>query len=176
MRVRDKNFKPYMSGKEIADIVANVAKQLNKDLRDKDPLFLGVLNGSFIFASDLLRAIDFDAQISFIKMSSYSGTSTTGTVKQLIGINEDLTGRTVVIVEDIVETGISMEKLLALLREKNPADIKICTLFFKPGKFQKDFKIDYIGKSIGDDYIVGYGFDYNGYGRNLDQIYVIDNQ
>lgn len=176
MRVRDKNFKPYMSGKEIADIVANVAKQLNKDLRDKDPLFLGVLNGSFIFASDLLRAIDFDAQISFIKMSSYSGTSTTGTVKQLIGINEDLTGRTVVIVEDIVETGISMEKLLALLREKNPADIKICTLFFKPGKFQKDFKIDYIGKSIGDDYIVGYGFDYNGYGRNLGQIYVIDNQ
>ncbi|MBP5758176.1 MAG: hypoxanthine phosphoribosyltransferase, partial [Bacteroidales bacterium] len=105
-----------------------------------------------------------------------SGTSTTGTVKQFIGINEDLTGRTVVIVEDIVETGISMEKLLALLREKNPADIKICTLFFKPGKFQKDFKIDYIGKSIGDDYIVGYGFDYNGYGRNLGQIYVIDNQ
>jgi hypoxanthine phosphoribosyltransferase len=176
MKVRDKYFKPYMSGKEIADIVASLAKQLNHDLRDKDPLFLGVLNGSFIFASDLLRAIDFDAQISFIKMSSYSGTSTTGTVKQLIGINEDLTGRTVVIVEDIVETGISMEKLLALLREKNPADIKICTLFFKPGKFQKDFKIDYIGKSIGDDYIVGYGFDYNGYGRNLDQIYVIDNQ
>jgi hypoxanthine phosphoribosyltransferase len=165
-----------MSGKEIADIVASLAKQLNHDLRDKDPLFLGVLNGSFIFASDLLRAIDFDAQISFIKMSSYSGTSTTGTVKQLIGINEDLTGRTLVIVEDIVETGISMEKLLAMLREKNPADIKICTLFFKPGKFQKDFKIDYIGKSIGDDYIVGYGFDYNGYGRNLDQIYVIDNQ
>jgi hypoxanthine phosphoribosyltransferase len=176
MKVRDKNFKPYMSGKEIADIVASLAKQLNHDLRDKDPLFLGVLNGSFIFASDLLRAIDFDAQISFIKMSSYSGTSTTGTVKQLIGINEDLTGRTLVIVEDIVETGISMEKLLAMLREKNPADIKICTLFFKPGKFQKDFKIDYIGKSIGDDYIVGYGFDYNGYGRNLDQIYVIDNQ
>ncbi len=176
MKVRDKYFKPYMSGKEIADIVASLAKQLNHDLRDKDPLFLGVLNGSFIFASDLLRAIDFDAQISFIKMSSYSGTSTTGTVKQLIGINEDLTGRTLVIVEDIVETGISMEKLLAMLREKNPADIKICTLFFKPGKFQKDFKIDYIGKSIGDDYIVGYGFDYNGYGRNLDQIYVIDNQ
>ena len=176
MKVRDKNFKPYMSGKEIADIVASLAKQLNHDLRDKDPLFLGVLNGSFIFASDLLRAIDFDAQISFIKMSSYSGTSTTGTVKQLIGINEDLTGRTLVIVEDIMETGISMEKLLAMLREKNPADIKICTLFFKPGKFQKDFKIDYIGKSIGDDYIVGYGFDYNGYGRNLDQIYVIDNQ
>ena len=176
MKVRDKNFKPYMSGKEIADIVASLAKQLNNDLRDKDPLFLGVLNGSFIFASDLLRAIDFDAQISFIKMSSYSGTSTTGTVKQLIGINEDLTGRTLVIVEDIVETGISMEKLLAMLREKNPADIKICTLFFKPGKFQKDFKIDYIGKNIGDDYIVGYGFDYNGYGRNLDQIYVIDNQ
>ncbi len=160
MKVRDKYFKPYMSGKEIADIVASLAKQLNNDLRDKDPLFLGVLNGSFIFASDLLRAIDFDAQISFIKMSSYSGTSTTGTVKQLIGINEDLTGRTLVIVEDIVETGISMEKLLAMLREKNPAD----------------FKIDYIGKSIGDDYIVGYGFDYNGYGRNLDQIYVIDNQ
>ena len=176
MKVRDKYFKPYMSGKEIADIVASLAKQLNNDLRDKDTLFLGVLNGSFIFASDLLRAIDFDAQISFIKMSSYSGTSTTGTVKQLIGINEDLTGRTLVIVEDIVETGIAMEKLLAMLREKNPADIKICTLFFKPGKFQKDFKIDYIGKSIGDDYIVGYGFDYNGYGRNLDQIYVIDNQ
>ena len=176
MKVRDKNFKPYMSGKEIADIVASLAKQLNNDLRDKDPLFLGVLNGSFIFASDLLRAIDFDAQISFIKMSSYSGTSSTGTVKQLIGINEDLTGRTLVIVEDIVETGISMEKLLAMLREKNPADIKICTLFFKPGKFQKDFKIDYIGKSIGDDYIVGYGFDDNGYCRNLDEIYVIDNQ
>ena len=164
MKVLDKNFKPYMSRKEIDNIVSDVAKRLSDDLRDKDPLFLGVLNGCFIFASDLLRALDFDAQISFIKMTSYSGTDTTGSVKQLIGINEDLTGRTVVIVEDVIDTGISMENLLALLKEKNPAEIRICTLFFKPGKF------------IGDDFIVGYGFDYNGYGRNLDQIYVIDNQ
>lgn len=176
MKVLDKNFKPYMSRKEIDDIVSDVAKRLSDDLRDKDPLFLGVLNGCFIFASDLLRALDFDAQISFIKMTSYSGTDTTGSVKQLIGINEDLTGRTVVIVEDVIDTGISMENLLALLKEKNPAEIRICTLFFKPGKFQKTYKIDYIGKNIGDDFIVGYGFDYNGYGRNLDQIYVIDNQ
>ncbi|MBO4741127.1 MAG: hypoxanthine phosphoribosyltransferase [Bacteroidales bacterium] len=176
MKVLDKNFKPYMSQNEIADIVANVAKKINNDLRDKNPLFLSVLNGSFMFAADLLRALDFDAQISFVKMSSYSGTDTTGNVKQLIGLNEDLTGRTVVIIEDIVDTGISMEKILALLKEKNPAEVRVCTFFFKPGKFQKDFKIDYVGKSIADDFIVGYGLDYDGYGRNLNGIYVIDNQ
>jgi len=176
MKVLDKNFKPYMSQNEIADIVANVAKKMNNDLRDKKPLFLSVLNGSFMFAADLLRALDFDAQISFVKMSSYSGTDTTGNVKQLIGLNEDLTGRTVVIIEDIVDTGISMEKILALLKEKNPAEVRVCTFFFKPGKFQKDFKIDYVGKSIADDFIVGYGLDYDGYGRNLNGIYVIDNQ
>lgn len=176
MKVLDKNFKPYMSQNEIADIVANVAKKINNDLRDKNPLFLSVLNGSFMFAADLLRALDFDAQISFVKMSSYSGTDTTGNVKQLIGLNEDLTGRTVVIIEDIVDTGISMEKILALLKEKSPAEVRVCTFFFKPGKFQKDFKIDYVGKSIADDFIVGYGLDYDGYGRNLNGIYVIDNQ
>lgn len=176
IRVKDKIFKPYMSEKEIADIVADVAKRISDDLRDKDPLFLGVLNGCFIFASDLMRALDFDAQISFVKMSSYSGTDTTGTVKQLIGLNEDLAGRTVVIVEDVIDTGISMEKMLELLKQKNAGDVRICTFFFKPGKFQKNYKIDYIGKSIPDDFIVGYGLDYDGYGRNLKQIYVIDNQ
>ena len=140
IRVKDKIFKPYMSEKEIADIVADVAKRISDDLRDKDPLFLGVLNGCFIFASDLMRALDFDAQISFVKMSSYSGTDTTGTVKQLIGLNEDLAGRTVVIVEDVIDTGISMEKMLELLKQKTPATCVSALSSSNPENFRKTTK------------------------------------
>lgn len=174
IQVKDRRFRPYMSAEEISEIVNNVAKRISDDLRDKNPLFLGILNGSFVFAADLMRALDFDAEISFVKFTSYNGTSSTGKIKQLIGFNESLQGRTVVVVEDIIDTGISMEHMLEQLRAAQVADVKICTFFFKPGKFQKNYKIDYIGKSIPDDFILGYGLDYDGLGRTLKDIYVVD--
>ena len=171
IQIEDKKFKPYITHNEIKNTVAQLAKQLSDDLRDKNPLFLAVLNGSFIFAADLIRELDFDAEVSFIKISSYSGTHTTNNVKQLIGLNENIENRTIVILEDIIDTGISIESLLQQLTTYNPKDIYICTLLFKPGKFVKKYPIHYIGKEIDDNFIVGYGMDYNGKGRKYKQIY-----
>ena len=171
--VKDKVFETYMLETELENIVSNVAKKISNDLRNENPLFLATLNGSFIFASDLIRKIDFDAEISFIKLASYSGTESTGNVKQLRGLNENIENRIVVVIEDIVDTGISMEAMIEELQKHNPKKIVLCTLLFKPGKFVKDYAIDYIGKSIDDDFIVGYGLDYEGFGRNLSKIYKI---
>jgi hypoxanthine phosphoribosyltransferase len=171
IKVKDKEFKLYLSQVEIQQIVKELAKEISEDLKDENPLMLPVLNGSFIFASDLLREMDIDAEVSFIKMSSYSGTQSTGNAKQLIGLNEDISGRTIVLIEDIIDTGISMEILLNQLRQYNPKMILICTLLFKPGKFQKDYSIHYIGKQIEDEFIVGYGLDYDGLGRKYSEIY-----
>lgn len=169
--VKDKEFKLYLSQVEIQQIVKELAKEISEDLKDENPLMLPVLNGSFIFASDLLREMDIDVEVSFIKMASYSGTQSTGNAKQLIGLNEDISGRTIVLIEDIIDTGISMEILLNQLRQYNPKMILICTLLFKPGKFQKDYSIHYIGKQIEDEFIVGYGLDYDGLGRKYSEIY-----
>lgn len=169
--IKDKEFELYLSDVEIQRIVSGLAMKISEDLRDENPLMLPVLNGSFIFASDLLRSLDFDAEISFIKMASYSGIQSTGTAKQLIGLNENISGRTVVLIEDIIDTGISMEVMLNELKKYAPKKILICTLLFKPGKFEKDFKIHYIGREIDDDFIVGYGLDYDGLGRKYRQIY-----
>lgn len=171
IKVKDKEFKLYLSQVEIQQIVKELAKEISEDLKDENPLMLPVLNGSFIFASDLLREMDIDAEVSFIKMASYSGTQSTGNAKQLIGLNEDISGRTIVLIEDIIDTGISMEILLNQLRQYNPKMILICTLLFKPGKFQKDYSIHYIGKQIEDEFIVGYGLDYDGLGRKYSEIY-----
>ena len=171
IKVKDKEFKLYLSQEEIQQIVKELAKNISEDLKDENPLMLPVLNGSFIFAADLLRQMDIDAEVSFIKMASYSGTQSMGNAKQLIGLNEDLSGRTIVVIEDIIDTGISMEILLNQLKQYNPKMILICTLLFKPGKFQKDYAIHYIGKQIDDEFIVGYGLDYDGMGRKYHEIY-----
>ena len=159
---------------QIDAAVAKVADQLNARYRGRNPIFLGVVSGSFLFLSDLVRKVTFDSQMAFIKISSYSGTQSSGQVTQQLDVDFDIEGRDIIIVEDIVETGHSMNYLLAHLRAKNPASIAICTLFFKPEKFLYEYPIDYVALSIGNEFIVGYGLDYNQLGRNLKDIYVID--
>lgn len=173
VQVRDKKFALYISEEKIKNRVAEVAAQIDEDLRKKNPLFLVLLNGSFVFAADLLRSINFPCEISFVKMSSYEGTSSTGKVKQLIGLNENVTGRTIVIVEDIIESGTTMKALLHMLGEKQPKEVFITSLFVKPGCLKVDLKIDYRCFDIEDDFIVGYGLDYNQEGRNLPHIYQV---
>ena len=173
IEIGDKRFKLYLSTVEIQQIVSQLANRISNDLRDENPLFLAVLNGSFIFVADLMRELDFDAEISFVKMSSYLGTQSTGKVEKLIGINESIENRTIVVLEDIIDTGISMEAMIQQLKAYNPKNIHLCTLLFKPGKFVKNYHIRYIGKEIDDDFIVGYGLDYDGKGRKYSQIYTI---
>jgi hypoxanthine phosphoribosyltransferase len=169
--IKDKTFAVSISAEELNDAVQKVADRLNEDVKDKNPLFLCILNGAFMFASDLLKKITTPCEISFVKLASYEGTSTTENVKTLVGLSDNLKGRTVIVVEDIVDTGITMEHIIAMLEEAEVADIKIATLFFKPESFRRSYNVDYIGMSIPNDFIVGYGLDYDGYGRNLPQIY-----
>ena len=147
--------------------------RINTDLKGKNPLFLVVLNGAFMFAADLVRGITTECEVSFVKLASYSGTSSVGKVKELVGMNENLEGRNIVVVEDIVDSGNTIEHILEDLRSKNPASVSVAAFLFKPGVFKKNFKIQYIGLEIPNDFIVGYGLDYNGLGRNLRDIYVI---
>ncbi|MGZ4041712.1 MAG: hypoxanthine phosphoribosyltransferase [Bacteroidia bacterium] len=171
--IKDKQFKPYLSAEQISSAVKNVASKINKELEHELPVFLVVLNGSFMFASDLLKEVIIPCEISFIKVASYHGTSSTGAVSELIGLTEDLSGRTVVIVEDIVDTGITLEKLVSVLERKNVKQVKVASALLKPGSYKKAFKIDYVGIEIANDFVVGYGLDYDGLGRNLKEIYVL---
>ncbi|MBQ5395617.1 MAG: hypoxanthine phosphoribosyltransferase [Alistipes sp.] len=172
--LNDKSFRVLIPAEDIDKAVSRVAEQLNERYEGRTPIFLGVLSGSFHFLSDLVRKIDFESQVTFVKLSSYNGTESTGNVTQQLGIDIDIEGRDIIIVEDIVETGHSMSYLLDYLRTKRPASVAICTLFFKPDKFLYNYKIDYTALSIGNEFIVGYGLDYNQLGRNLKDIYVID--
>ena len=172
--LNDKVFRVMIPAEQIDAAVDRVAASLNERYAGRTPIFLGVLSGSFLFLSDLVRKTTFDSQISFVKISSYQGTESTGEVKQQLGVDFDIEGRDIIIVEDIIETGHSMNYLLDYLRSKNPASITICTLFFKPDKFLYEYDVDYVALSIGNEFIVGYGLDYNQLGRNLKDIYVID--
>lgn len=171
IHLHDKTFEPFISSEEIDFAIANMAKQMNDDFFDEIPVFLGILNGSFMVMSDLMKHYRGMCEVSFAKMTSYEGTQTTNEVKQLIGINENLEGRTVVIVEDIVDTGNTIEELKAIFKEKKVKHLKIATLFFKPEAYKKDIKIDYVGIRIPNKFIVGYGLDYDGLGRNLQDVY-----
>jgi len=174
--LHDKTFKVFISEKEIEEIVENIAKKINtSDI--ENPLFIAILNGSFLFAADIMRKITIpNVEISFIKLSSYSGTQTTGKVDQLIGLGKNnIEGRNIVVLEDIIDTGITLEKIINLLQKENVTNIKIATLLFKPKAYQKDITIDYIGKEISNDFVVGYGLDYDEIGRNLPHIYKLKN-
>ena len=172
--VKDKRFVPFIKAEKLKEEVRRVAAEITRDYQGKTPLFLAILNGSFVFAADLLREVDLPCEISFVKMTSYAGTGTTGAVRELIGLNVDITGRPVIIVEDIVDTGITMAHMLETLKGHNPASIEICTLLTKPDKLQVKLDVRYCCLSIPNDFIVGYGLDYDGYGRNLKDIYVIE--
>lgn len=173
VKVLDKEFAISIPNSEILERIQDVAKKINADLKGKDVIFMGILNGSFMFAGDLFKFIDIDCQITFLKLASYQGTSSSGKVKRLIGLNEDIKDKTVVVIEDIVDTGITLDNIKKQLLGYEPAEIKFATLLFKPNAYQKDIELDYVGFSIPNDFIIGYGLDYNGFGRNLADIYKI---
>ncbi|MCF8371413.1 MAG: hypoxanthine phosphoribosyltransferase [Bacteroidales bacterium] len=173
VKILDKDFEISIKSSEIQDRIKAMAGEINTDLKGEDVIFLGILNGSFMFASDLFKKINFDCQITFLKVASYQGTASSGTVKRLIGINEDIKGKTVVILEDIVDTGHTLEHIIRQLIGYEPKEIKIATFLFKPDSYQKKIPIDYIGMEIPNDFIIGYGLDYNGFGRNLEDIYSV---
>ena len=173
VQVLDKKFKVSIPEEEIQNAIKKMAGKMNEDLKGKDVIFLGILNGCFLFAADLFKNIDVPCQVTFLKLASYQGTSSTGNVKRLIGINEDIENKTVIILEDIIDTGNTLESIIKQLRGYEPKEIKVATLLYKPEANQKDLKIDYVGIEIPNAFIVGYGLDYDGYGRNLRDIYTI---
>jgi len=173
VKIKDKIFQTSITEEEIRQRVRVLGQRLSKDLEGKNPLFLSVLNGAFMFTADLLREMTIPCEVSFVKLASYEGTTSTGKVKEVIGINEDLTGRTVVIVEDIVESGKTMSRMIETLGTRNPASIHICSLFVKPEKLEVDLNIEYSAFEIPNAFIVGYGLDYDQQGRQLKEVYAL---
>jgi hypoxanthine phosphoribosyltransferase len=171
IQLHDKQFVPFISAKEIELAITKMVSQIAADHSDKTPVFIGVLNGAFMVVSDLLKRYTSPCEVSFIKMASYEGTSSTEAVKQLLGLNQDLTGRTVIVIEDIVDTGNTLVALKSLFESEKVKEFKIAALFFKPEAYQHDLPIDYVGIRIPNKFIVGYGLDYNGLGRNLPEVY-----
>ena len=173
VKIKDKTFRTFIPEDQIAERVKAVSERINKDLADKNPLFLAVLNGSFIFAADLMRNITIPCEISFVKLASYQGTTSTGVIKEVIGLNEELAGRTVVILEDIVDTGFTIKRMIETLGTRGPESVHVCTLLLKPGKLQVPLNVEYVAMEIPNDFIVGYGLDYDQQGRNLRDIYTL---
>ena len=173
IHLHDKTFEPFISSDEIAFAIKNMAKQMDDDFFDEIPVFVGVLNGSFMVLSDLMKSYRGMCEVSFLKLASYEGTETTNEIKHLIGLNHDLAGRTVIVVEDIVDTGNTVHELKAIFKQMNVKHLKFATLFFKPDAYKQDIKIDYIGIRIPNKFIVGFGLDYDGLGRNLPDVYQV---
>lgn len=173
-QILDKSFKPYLTSTDLDAAIQKMADQLNNDYVDKNPLFIAILNGSFIFAADLFKKITIPAEISFIKLASYKGTKSTGNVVTAIGLETDLYDRHVVVLEDIIDTGKTLSEFLPQLSHQQPKSLKVCTLLHKKEATKHPINIDYLGFEIPDLFVVGYGLDYNGFGRNLDQIMQID--
>ncbi|CAG5081601.1 hypoxanthine phosphoribosyltransferase [Parvicella tangerina] len=173
IQLHDKQFKPFIDSSKIQDAILALAQKINTTYEGKNPVFIGVLNGSFLFTADLVRHFNGDCEVSFMKMASYEGTSTTGIVNELIGLNLDIKDREVIILEDIVDTGNTLEKLFHELKKKQPKSLAIATLLFKPKAYQKDIPVDYVAMEVGNEFLVGYGLDYDGLGRNLKDIYII---
>lgn len=171
IKIKNKYFEPYIEESEILQKVLLLAKNIERDYREKEPLLLSVLNGSFMFVSDLAKAISIPVEVSFIKISSYQATASTGEVKQLIGLDRPLHGRNVIIVEDIIDTGTSMAYILDLVREQDPESVEIASLLLKPASLKQQMQIKYVAFEIPDAFVVGYGLDFDGLGRNLNRIY-----
>lgn len=177
VKIHDKYFRLFIPYDKILSTVEKMAENMNRDLADKNPLFIGILNGSFIFAAELFRQITIlNSEITFVRLASYSADRSTGDIKEIIGLNENIKGRNVVVLEDIVDSGITIDHLITQLNTMKPDRIFIATLLLKPGALKREVRLDYVGLEIPDDFIVGYGLDYDGYGRNLKNIYSIVNE
>lgn len=172
---KDKQFKPHISSDKIEEAVKGIARKMNAELKHEFPVFLVVLNGAFMFAADLLKEITIESEISFVKVSSYSGTKSTGEVTELIGLTEQVNDRTVVVIEDIVDSGVTIERITNELERKKVKKCIIATALFKPASYTKSIKIDFKGFEVPNDFVVGYGMDYEGLGRNLKDIYILAN-
>ena len=173
IKILDRNFKKSISESKITLTINDIANRMNSELKNENPLFISILNGSFMFAADLMKRITFPCEISFVKRASYHGTTSSDEMLELIGLKENLKGRTVVIIEDIVDSGKTMSKVLEMLQNRGAGKILISTLLLKPDALRYDIKPDYVAMTIPNDFIVGYGLDYNGYGRNLPDIYTV---
>lgn len=171
MRIHDREFVKTIPNEEINEGIRRVAEQINKDYAGRCPLLLGVLNGAFMFAAELMRNLEIECEISFVKFSSYNGTDSTGNVREVIGLTEQITGRDIIIIEDIVDTGLTMQKMMTSLSAKNPASVAIASLFVKPARLKAPVEVKYGVFTIPDRFIVGYGLDYDGLGRNLPDVY-----
>jgi hypoxanthine phosphoribosyltransferase len=173
INILDKKFREYLTEKVIQKRIEELALQVNTDLAGKEVVFLGILNGAFLFAADLFRRIDFPARISFIKLASYKGTSSQGLIKELIGWNEDINNKTIVVIEDIVDTGNTLERIVDELVIRKAAEVRIAALLYKPAAYTKNIPLDYIGFKIPNDFVIGFGLDYDGFGRNLPSVYTL---
>ncbi|WP_040489706.1 hypoxanthine phosphoribosyltransferase [Indibacter alkaliphilus] len=174
IEIKDKTFIPFLDRKSLDQRINELGTQISKDFENKNPVIIGVLNGAFMFLSDLVKNIDIPTEITFLKISSYKGEKSTGKINQLLGLQTEIIERDVIIVEDIVDTGLSMSYLLELINEQNPKSISIATLLHKPEALTVDIKMDYIGFEIPNKFVVGYGLDYDGFGRNLPEIYQLN--
>lgn len=171
--IKDRQFEKFIDFEQIQTAIKKVATEINRDLHDKEPIFIAVLNGSFMFVGELMKEIDIECEITFVRFSSYQGLSSTNNVKELLGLTENIENRTVVVLEDIVDSGNTIVELNKALRKQNPKDIKVATLLFKPDALKQEVDLEYVAIEIPNDFIVGYGLDYDGYGRNLKNIYKV---
>lgn len=174
MKIKDKEFKTFISESELDTIVRRLGRQISADYADGDLVVCPVLTGAFMFASDLVRRISLPCEVRFVRYSSYSGMSSTGQVKCALPFPSDIEGRDVLIVEDVIDSGLSMRIMLQNVQALHPRSVKICSLFYKPAAFKGDYKVDYVGREIGNEFIVGYGLDYDEQGRALPEVLVID--
>jgi len=171
--IRDKTFRVSISSDQIQKRITELAGEISRDMKDKNPVLISILKGAFLFTADLAKQLNIDCEITFMRVSSYSGTASKGQIKNLMGLSEDIKGKTVIILEDIVDTGETVVYLLNELKKNNPAEIKIASLLLKPKALKHDLKIDYVGFEVPNDFLIGYGLDYDGLGRNLSDIYTI---
>lgn len=174
MRIKDRDFKPFITEAELDGIVRRLAADISRDYQDSNLLACPILTGAYMFAADLLRRLTVPCEVSFVRYVSYSGMCSTGEVKCALPFPSDIEGRDVLIVEDVIDTGLSMQHMLAAVKELRPRSVKVCALFFKPNAFKGDYKVDYVGRNIGDEFIVGYGMDYDEQGRTLPEVMVVE--
>lgn len=171
MKIKDKSFKVLIAEEDLQARVKQLAKQINKDFKDKEPLFIGILNGCFMFVSDIMKDINLSSKVSFIKLASYTETVSSGTVKELIGLNENIFKKDVIILEDIIDSGNTISSVMEEFKERGAASVTIATLLLKPEALKTEVDIKYVGFEIGNEFVVGYGLDYDGLGRNTRDIY-----